>query len=110
MCGRYSIAVELGDEFYKRFHIENRLDHLVPRYNVAPGQHVPVVISKSPNRAVIMRWGLIPHWAKEEKIGYRMINARIETLKEKPSYRGSLKHKRCIVPASGFYEWRQLER
>jgi putative SOS response-associated peptidase YedK len=56
-----------------------------------------------------MRWGLIPHWAKDQKIGYKMINARIETLKEKPSYRGSLKSKRCLVPASGYYEWHETK-
>ena len=103
MCGRYTL--QPGDKFYDRFDIENRLETLTPRYNIAPGQMVPVVISKSPNRVVIMKWGLIPHWAKEEKIGYKMINARVETLGEKPSYRGSLKNKRCLVPASGFYEW-----
>ena len=104
MCGRY--ALEPTDKFYNRFHIENRLDTLVPRYNIAPAQEAPVVVSKSPNKVTLMKWGLIPHWAKEAKIGYKMINARIETLKEKPSYRGSLKSRRCLVPASGFYEWR----
>lgn len=103
MCGRF--ALQPGDKFYDRFNIENRLDALVERNNITPGQMVPVIMSKSPNRVELMKWGLIPHWAKEKNIGYKMINARIETLVEKPSYRGPLKSKRCLVPASGFYEW-----
>lgn len=107
MCGRFTL--EPTARFYERFHIENRLDSLVARYNIAPSQAVPVIISKSPNRVMLMRWGLIPHWAKDPKIGYKMINARIETLKEKPSFRDPLKHKRCLVPASGFYEWQAAQ-
>ena len=103
MCGRFTL--EPTAKFYERFHIENRLDQLIPRYNIAPGQQIPVVISKSPNRVLMMHWGLIPHWAKDPKISYKMINARIETIAEKPSYRASVKNKRCIIPASGFYEW-----
>jgi putative SOS response-associated peptidase YedK len=107
MCGRFTL--EPTAKFYERFHIENRLDSLTPRYNIAPGQQVPVVISKSPNRVLMMQWGLIPSWAKDPKISYKMINARIETIAEKPSYRNSLKNKRCLIPASGFYEWEKLE-
>lgn len=106
MCGRFTL--DPTTKLYERFKIQNRLE-LVPRYNIAPGQDVPVIIKKSPNRLVLMRWGLIPHWAKDEKIGYKMINARAETLTEKPSYRGLLKSKRCIVPASGFYEWKETK-
>ncbi len=103
MCGRFTL--EPTAKFYERFHIENHLDKLVARYNIAPSQQVPVVISKSPNRVLMMHWGLIPHWAKDPKIGYKMINARMETVAEKPSYRASLKTQRCLIPASGFYEW-----
>jgi putative SOS response-associated peptidase YedK len=78
---------------------------LTARYNIAPTQDVPVIVRQSPNRIVMMRWGLIPHWSKDESIGYKMINARAETITEKPSYRGLIRSKRCIVPASGFYEW-----
>lgn len=108
MCGRY--ALQPGDKFYDRFNIENRLDTLVPRYNIAPGQFVPVIVSKSPNRVMAMKWGLIPHWVKEERADYKMINARLETVKEKPSYRGLIQSKRCLVPASGFYEWRATKQ
>jgi putative SOS response-associated peptidase YedK len=104
MCGRFTL--QPTEEFYERFAITNRLDHLEARYNIAPGQMVPVVVAHSPHQATLMRWGLIPHWAKDEKIGYKMINARAETLAEKPAFRGLLKSQRCLVPASGFYEWR----
>jgi putative SOS response-associated peptidase YedK len=67
---------------------------------------VPVIISQSPNQVVLMRWGLIPHWAKDATIGYKMINARAETLTQKPAFRGLLKTRRCLVPARGFYEWK----
>jgi putative SOS response-associated peptidase YedK len=104
MCGRFTLEPTIT--LYERFEITNRLDGLTPRYNIAPGQLVPVVIAQSPNRVVLMRWGLIPHSAKDEKTSYKMINARIETLTERPAYRGLLAHNRCLVPASGYYEWK----
>jgi putative SOS response-associated peptidase YedK len=66
---------------------------------------VPVIIAHSPRRIVLMRWGLIPHWAKDAKTAYKMINARVETLTQRPAFRGLLSHHRCLVPASGYYEW-----
>jgi putative SOS response-associated peptidase YedK len=103
MCGRCTLDPTI--EFYQRFHTSNRLDDLTARYNIAPSQDVPVIIRNSPHRIVMMRWGLIPHWAKDESIGYKMINARAETITEQPASRGLLHSKRCIVPASGLYEW-----
>jgi putative SOS response-associated peptidase YedK len=103
MCGRFTL--QPAEEFSERFHISNRLDSLMPWYNIAPGQMVPVIIANSPRQVVRMRWGLIPHWAKDEKTAYKMINARVETLTQKPAFRGLLSHNRCLVPASGFYEW-----
>lgn len=103
MCGRF--AFTNTEKFYERFDVKNKLKYLTPRYNIAPGQDVPVVLHEQENKAVIMKWGLIPHWAKDPKIGYKMINARSETVREKPSFRNSLKTKRCLVPADGFYEW-----
>lgn len=77
-----------------------------PRYNVAPGQIMPVVVKQdSRNSLELMKWGLIPAWAKDPKVGYKTINARAETILEKPSYRKPLQSKRCLVPVSGFYEW-----
>jgi putative SOS response-associated peptidase YedK len=107
MCGRFTL--DPTTKFYERFKIDNRLDGLTARYNIAPSQDVPVIVRQSPNRIVMMRWGLIPHWTKDESIGYKMINAPAETLTEKPSYRGLIRSKRCIVPASGFYEWQKTD-
>jgi putative SOS response-associated peptidase YedK len=103
MCGRFTL--DPTTKFYERFHVSNRLEKITARYNIAPAQEVPVVIRQSPNRMMMMRWGLIPHWAKEEQTRYNMINAKAETLTERPAYRGLLESKRCIIPASGFYEW-----
>jgi putative SOS response-associated peptidase YedK len=104
MCGRFTL--QPTEEFYERFQIINRLDSLVARYNIAPGQMVPVIVANRPRQVVLMRWGLIPHWAKDEKTAYKMINARVETLTQRPAFRGLLSHNRCLVPASGFYEWK----
>jgi len=103
MCGRFTL--DPTTKFEERFKVSNRLENRTARYNIAPSQDVPVIIRSSPTRIVMMRWGLIPHWATDESIGSKMINARAETITEKPSYRGLLGTKRCIVPASGFYEW-----
>jgi putative SOS response-associated peptidase YedK len=103
MCGRFTF--QPSEAFYARFQLSNRLASLVPRYNIAPGQMVPVIIADSPRRIVRMRWGLIPHWAKDAKTAYKMINARVETLTQRPAFRGLLSHHRCLVPASGYYEW-----
>lgn len=108
MCGRFTL--EPTPKFYQRFRVQNRVPDLRARYNIAPGQSVPIIIKKSPNQIQQMRWGLVPHWATDPKIGYRMINARAETLEEKPSYRSILKNKRCLVPASGFYEWQTTKQ
>lgn len=81
---------------------------LSPHYNITPSQQIPVVrIIDGARSLSFMRWGLIPHWAKDEKIGYRLINARSETAFEKPAFRGAAKSRRCLIPASGFYEWRK---
>jgi putative SOS response-associated peptidase YedK len=88
MCGRFTL--DPTTKFYERFKVANRLD-LTARYNIAPSQDVPVIIRNSPNRIEMMRWGLIPHWAKDESIGYKMINARAETITEKPAYRSLLR-------------------
>ncbi len=102
MCGRF----ELTDpqQIYRVYHIKNKLIEIKPNVNVSPSQYVPVVLTDG--ELVVMKWGLIPHWAKDAKIGYKMINARKETLAEKPSFRVPLKTQRCIIPATGFYEWK----
>lgn len=80
----------------------------LPVYNAAPSMGLPVIANESPNEIVPYRWGLIPFWAKDEKIGYKMINARRETLLEKPSFKTSARKKRCLVLADGYYEWQKL--
>jgi putative SOS response-associated peptidase YedK len=108
MCGRYTF--QPTEEFYRRFNIANRLDGLVARYNIAPSQLVPVIISQLPHQVMFMRWGLIPHWAKEEKTDYKMINARMETLTQRPASQSLLAANRCMIPASGYYEWKAEAR
>jgi putative SOS response-associated peptidase YedK len=79
-----------------------------PRYNIAPSQEVPVIVkTQHGNEAKFMKWGLVPSWAPDPSIGNRMINARAETLLEKPSFRQLVSERRCIIPADGFYEWRR---
>ena len=107
MCGRYTLAVQL-DLIADRFASVAEFDKLAPRFNIAPGQLAPVVVASEEKRRLrMMKWGLIPSWAKDESIGYKMINARAETLAEKPSFRKALELRRCIIPADGFYEWRK---
>jgi putative SOS response-associated peptidase YedK len=78
----------------------------VPRYNIAPTQPVLAIANDHPDRVAHFRWGLIPSWAKDASIGSRLINARAETLAEKPAFRTALRRRRCLVPADGFFEWR----
>jgi putative SOS response-associated peptidase YedK len=107
MCGRYAIVLVGDGTLQRRFSLEEMLDDPQPRFNVAPTQTLPVVVRNSPNHIEMMRWGLIPFWAKDASIGSRMINARAETVAEKPSFRRSLRSQRCLVPASGFFEWKR---
>lgn len=104
MCGRYGFVPK--KDFYDRFKIENRLENLEENYNVTPGALMPVITKNSPTQVQLMKWGLIPHWAKDPKIGYKMINARADTLLRKPSFRKPFLTQRCLIPATGFYEWK----
>lgn len=105
MCGRYTNTVSIK-KLAERFGFKTIEDDFRPRYNIAPGQIAPVVLRNSPNRVEWMRWGLVPAWAKEEKIGYKMINARAETLGSKPSFKRPFQRHRCLVLADSFYEWK----
>lgn len=107
MCGRYSLT-KPPEESVVIF-TDGAPVSLLPRYNVAPSQWMPVIPMQDPKHVYYYRWGLIPHWAKEEKIGFKMLNARAETLLEKPAFRGPMRTQRCLVPADGFYEWKQTE-
>jgi putative SOS response-associated peptidase YedK len=110
MCGRYNLFDFKPDEMRDRFEIDESdiefLNSLEPSYNIAPSQRNPVITKHSPNHIEVMRWGLIPFWAKDLSIGYKMINARAEGIESKTSFRKAFKYQRCLVPASGFYEWR----
>lgn len=105
MCGRYSLTKSIN-EIARHFRLKVANLELTPRFNVAPTQVLPVVVGGPSDLELRpMRWGLVPSWAKEESVGNRMINARAETVAEKPSFRSSFKTKRCLVPCDGFYEW-----
>jgi putative SOS response-associated peptidase YedK len=90
------------------FQVLGELDS-TPRYNVAPGQEAPVIRAARGGgiEVVNLRWGLIPYWAKDEKMGYKLVNARCETLEEKAAFREAFRRRRCLVPATGFYEWQE---
>lgn len=104
MCGRYSLISPV-ESVARLFGLDCR-PNLPPRYNIAPNQEVPVVRDRGGGRTLdYMRWGLVPPWAKDAAIGQRMINARAETVMEKPSFRNAFKLRRCLIPADGFYEW-----
>ncbi|MXY97357.1 MAG: SOS response-associated peptidase [Gemmatimonadetes bacterium] len=107
MCGRYSLTADLA-ELAGRFEFDGDWDAFERRYNIAPTQEVLTVVGGEKRRGGFMRWGLIPHWAKDSKIGSRMINARAETVAEKPSFRTALRRRRCLVLADGFYEWQRV--
>ncbi|WP_123039983.1 SOS response-associated peptidase [Cohnella candidum] len=107
MCGRYTITITLEELMMRYFADLPATPFELPRFNVAPTQMVPAVVHDGErNRLGLLKWGLIPPWAEEEKIGSRMINARAETLEEKPAYRNAFRRKRCLIPADGFYEWK----
>lgn len=109
MCGRYTITVSLEELMLLYSADAPAADFYLPRYNVAPTQLVPAVVNDGRrNRLGLLRWGLIPPWAEDEKVGAKMINARAETLKERPAYREAYRRRRCLVPADGFYEWKKL--
>lgn len=109
MCGRYRLT---ATERYiaDHFNLDSE-PQWSPRYNIAPGQPVPAVRqnAKHPRREwALMRWGLIPYWAKDPSIGFRTINARAEAVVEKPAFREAIRKRRCLVPADAFYEWQKL--
>jgi putative SOS response-associated peptidase YedK len=108
MCGRYALYTETEDwsEAGIAWPLDDDFDWRAS-YNVAPTTAAPVVIHQGRPRVTLHRWGLVPHWAKDPEIGNRLINARSETLAEKPSFREAFRKRRCLVLADGFYEWKR---
>jgi putative SOS response-associated peptidase YedK len=106
MCGRYSLATPAANDLRSRFMLGESLE-VRQRFNVAPGDDVVAVTTTKEGepRGELLRWGLVPFWAKDVKVGYKMINARAETVAEKPAFRDALKTRRCLIVADGFYEW-----
>ncbi len=111
MCGRSSLTKsekELEKRFKASFYSEDLEKYNpLPNYNVAPTQVMPVITNNDTDHFLPMQWGLIPYWAKDKKIGYKMINARKETVLERSAYKSPMQKRRCLVPMDGYYEWKK---
>jgi putative SOS response-associated peptidase YedK len=109
MCGRYLLA-RSTEEVAKMFRVTDPFVNTRARYNIAPTQDVLAIIHEEPMKSrvfAILRWGLVPHWAKDSSGAAKLINARAETVASKPSFRDAYRKRRCVIPADGFYEWRR---
>ncbi len=106
MCGRFSLWLTLSDlkAAWPDFEFP---DEMPQRYNIAPSQDIAVVPNNGSGKIEVFRWGLVPFWAKDPSMGNKMINARAETVAQKPSFRAAYRRRRCLVLADGFYEWRE---
>jgi putative SOS response-associated peptidase YedK len=109
MCGRYSFS-QLSEEVEKRFKIHVDGNTYIAKYNAAPGQKLGIISNEEPHELSFHHWGLLPPWAKDLKMAYKMINARGETLEEKPAFKTAFKSKRCLIPSDGFYEWKKQDK
>lgn len=107
MCGRFT-QTKSKQDIKKRFNAKKASDLVVPMFNIAPDSNVPVILNEAPDEITVARWGLVPSWSKEEKSPYSMINARAETLLEKPAYKRLVKNRRCLIIADSFYEWKKV--
>lgn len=110
MCGRFYLSAS-PDQLIKTFQLQ-RLPHYETSYNIPPGQKILTIVKLDNDiyKAANLHWGLIPHWSKDRKISNHLINARAETLAEKPAFRTAYRQRRCLIPATGFYEWQQQEQ
>lgn len=110
MCGRFTLS-QPNNAIASAFNIA-QIPPLEPRYNIAPTQLIPSIVSApgGEKQLQMLRWGLIPSWAKDAKIGAKLINARAETVSEKPSFKAAFKRRRCLIIADGFYEWQRQEK
>ncbi len=110
MCGRYVLGIR-PDALAALFGLDEYCDY-PPRWNIPPGTDIPVIRQSPEGKRVLhlLRWGLVPHWARDAAIGHRLNNARAETVAEKPAFRDAFRCRRCLIPADGFYEWKTLDR
>lgn len=107
MCGRFTLTAE-EEAICDRFNLDAPIAGYEKRYNIAPSQQVLSIINDgTKNRAGYLKWGLVPSWSKDATIGHKLINARGETIAEKPSFKQSFRKKRCLIVANGFYEWKR---
>ena len=108
MCGRYTLH-QKGDNLAKRYGLSSAPDSIRDNFNVAPGHFMPIIVEEDGKpKLEMMKCGLVPVWAKDPNIGYKMINARSESIFEKPAWRSVILKKRCLIPADGFYEWKKF--
>lgn len=108
MCGRFTLTAK-PQTLKEIFELDETPTELQPRYNIAPSQAVAVLTHPEERRVEMFKWGLIPSWAKDASIGNRLINARVETVAEKPAFRAAFDRRRCLVLADGFYEWQRSD-
>ncbi len=106
MCGRFQLSVK-GKHISERFNIEVFDEMYKPGFNCAPGQKLPIITNTVPHQLSFFSWGLLPFWAKDSKIANKLINARAETIDEKPAFKAAFASRRCLIPANGFYEWKK---
>lgn len=109
MCGRFTLNVDL-DELCRFFDVPTLAPLLGPRFNIAPSQGIPTIrfdAKAGKRQLALLKWGLVPYWAKDPAIGNKLINARAETAGEKPSFREAFRKRRCLIPTTGFYEWQR---
>jgi Uncharacterized conserved protein len=110
MCGRFILLTDLR-VITESFNVRNVACEYRPGNNISPGQQIAAVLRKDDQNSLVdFRWGLIPSWAKDPSIGYKMFNARAETIAEKPSFKNAFQKRRCLIPADGFYEWQKIGR
>lgn len=107
MCGRYSLITSV-DEIKERFHVTKIDGKILPNYNAAPDQQLPLITSQNQDRLRLATWGLLPAWLKDEKSPKRLINAKAETLSIRPTFKKAAEQRRCLIIADGFYEWAKI--
>ena len=109
MCGRYTITKSI-EEICNTFAVEPNNELFSPTYNIAPNQKSPIITNQNQNQLSFMHWGLVPFWAKNKKISNKLINSRVETISEKPSFKYAIDKRRCLVISDGYYEWKNNDK